>query len=253
MRLSAFLAKCPGFSGFDSPALERLAANAKTRSFARHEHLWSPGDAPRDMVIVQRGLVKVTRWTDGGSGAIALYGPAEDVESLTTLRGVEHSSSAVALSDEVVVVAVPQPLFLELCAERANSQWPPAWALDRTLSVLGEWIDLLSAGSVEARLAHLLDRLNRRFGDDFDDGTSRIQLSLSRSELAELASTSFEAAIRVLSRWQREGLVIADGAGLTLRDPARLFSLCNRDAQTSRRARHALAPLRVSTSQRARS
>src|SRR5213075_2394561 len=113
MRLSVFLAKCPGFAGFDAPALERLAASAKTRSFARHEHLWRPGDVPRDLVIVQRGLVKVTRWTDGGSGAIALYGPAEDVESFATLRGIEHSSSAVALSDEVVVVAVPKGLFLE--------------------------------------------------------------------------------------------------------------------------------------------
>lgn len=252
MKLSAFLAKCPGFSGFDSSALERLAASTKARSFARHEHLWSLGDTPRDLVIVQRGLVKVTRWTDGGSAAIALYGPAEDVESLTTLRGIEHSSSAVALSDEVVVVAVPRGLFLELCAERANGQWAPAWALDRTMNVLGEWIDLLSAGTVEARLAHLLARLNQRFGDDFDDGTARIQLSLSRSELAELAATSFEAAIRVLSRWQREGLVTTQDGGLTLRDPARLLALCNRDAQSIKRARPQLGPSSAGSSQRAR-
>jgi CRP-like cAMP-binding protein len=248
MKLSAFLAKCPGFSGLDSTALERLAAGAKKRSFARHEHLWTPGDVARDFVIVQRGLVKVTRWTDGGSGTISLYGPAEDVESFTTLRGGEHTSSAVALTDEVVVVAVPQRLFLELCAERANGQWAPAWAVERTLSVLDEWIDLLSAGTVEARLAHLLARLNQRFGDDFDDGTARIQLSLSRSDLAELASTSFEAAIRVLSRWQREGLVTADSSGLTLRDPARLFALCNRDVQSTRRARPQLGPSRANSS-----
>jgi len=252
MKLSVFLAKCPGFAGFDSPALDQLAAAAKTRSFARHERLWSPGDVPRDLVIVQRGLVKVTRWTNGGSGAIALYGPAENVESLTTLRGIEHSSTAVALTDEVVIVAVPQRLFADLCAERINGQWAPAWALDSTLTVLGEWIDLLSAGTVEARLAYVLDRLNRRFGDDFDDGTARIQLSLSRSELAELASTSFEAAIRVLSRWQREGLVTADGGGLTLRDPARLFALCDREAQSRKRARHELGSSRSALSQRVR-
>jgi CRP-like cAMP-binding protein len=239
MRLSVFLAKCPGLSSFDTPALERLAAGARTRTFSRHEALWRLGDTSSELLVVQRGLVKVTHWTEGGSGAVSLYGPAEDLEGFAAVRGGERVSTAVAVSGEVIVVAIPRALVLA-----SHSELPgPAqsWAFDSTLQALGEWIDLLSARSVEARLAHLLARLHRRFGDDFEDGTSRIHLPLSRLELAELAATSPEAAIRVLSRWQREGLVTADSSGLTLRNAARLFALSGRNAAPAGRSAPAQA------------
>lgn len=249
MRLSVFLAKCRALSSFDADALERLASGARARTFRRHEALWRLGDPTNDLLLVQRGLVKVTHWTDGGSGAVALYGPAEDLESFAALRGGEHASTAVALSDEVIVVAVPRALLLACHSELAAVA--QTWAFDRTLSTLGEWIDLVTARSVEAKLAHLLARLHRRFGDDFEDGTARIHLPLSRLELSELASTSPEAAVRVLSRWQREGLVTSDGSGLTLPHPARLFALAEREAAPSGRTRGATPGL--SAQPRARS
>ena len=77
----------------------------------------------------------------------------------------------------------------------------------------------------EARLATLLLKLYEQFGDDFDDGTSRIGVPLSRQELADMVSTSFETGIRVLSRWEREGLVRTDADGFVLSNLGRLAEL----------------------------
>ncbi len=71
---------------------------------------------------------------------------------------------------------------------------------------------------MEARLATLLLKFYEQFGDDFDDGTSRIPVPLSRQELADLVSTSFETAIRVVTRWERAGVVTTDADGFTLKD-----------------------------------
>jgi CRP-like cAMP-binding protein len=84
------------------------------------------------------------------------------------------------------------------------------------LAALHNKIDVLSAGSVEARLATLLVKLYEQFGDDFDDDTSKILVTLSRRELADLVSTSFETAIRVMSRWDREGVLETNADGFTI-------------------------------------
>jgi CRP/FNR family transcriptional regulator len=68
-------------------------------------------------------------------------------------------------------------------------------------------------------------KLNDRFGDDFDDGTSEIPVALSRRDLAELVATSFETAIRIMSRWEREGVLETTRRGFTLRDMNRLTAL----------------------------
>ena len=78
-------------------------------------------------------------------------------------------------------------------------------------------VEILSAGSVESRMAALLLDLSRRFGDDFDDGSVSIPIALSRQELASLVSTSFETAIRVMSKWQKKGVLETRPDGFVIR------------------------------------
>jgi hypothetical protein len=48
---------------------------------------------------------------------------------------------------------------------------------------------------------------------------------LSRQELADLVSTTFETAIRVLTRWERAGVVSTDADGFTLHDVTSLTAV----------------------------
>jgi CRP/FNR family transcriptional regulator len=72
-------------------------------------------------------------------------------------------------------------------------------------------------GPVEGRIARLFlmlaERLGRRHGD-----AVTIPLALSRQEIADLTATTVETAIRVMSRWGREGLVTKEGDGFTIPD-----------------------------------
>ena len=47
-------------------------------------------------------------------------------------------------------------------------------------------------------------------------------LHLSRQEIADLVGTTIETAIRIMSRWQKEGLVETDRTGFLIHDPAAL-------------------------------
>jgi CRP-like cAMP-binding protein len=70
---------------------------------------------------------------------------------------------------------------------------------------------------VERRVARQLVKLARRAGVPAAAGV-RIVVPLARQDVADMAGTSVETAIRVLSRWRQLGLVCDEGGYLVLTD-----------------------------------
>jgi CRP-like cAMP-binding protein len=74
---------------------------------------------------------------------------------------------------------------------------------------------------VEVRIAQLFLTLAERMGRETDAGTE-IPLALSRQEVADLVGTTVESAIRVLSRWGREKILITGEERFVIPDGERL-------------------------------
>lgn len=219
------LARTTTFSKFDRERLAELSAIATTTQLRRGEFLWRAGDVLPNLIVVQKGLVKLVRHTCRGRAICGLFGPGETVDDLALVRGVPCPTDAITVSETVTVVSVPRNEVLKAFERDPRLFLALACSVEQKVESLFDKIDVLSAGSVEARLATLLLKLNDRFGDDFDDGTSEIPVALSRRDLAELVATSFETAIRIMSRWEREGLLETTRRGFTLRDVTRLTAL----------------------------
>ncbi len=62
-------------------------------------------------------------------------------------------------------------------------------------------------------------------GEPVAEGAAAIALPLSRQELADLTGTTLATAIRVMTRWAREGLVATRRGGFVLLDRPRLETL----------------------------
>jgi CRP/FNR family transcriptional regulator len=52
-----------------------------------------------------------------------------------------------------------------------------------------------------------------------------IPMVLSRQEIADLLGTTIETAIRIMSRWQKEGLVETERSGFRIPNPAALSEI----------------------------
>lgn len=219
MAWRAFFQRIPLFAGVEPSVVDHLASVATAHEYERGAHLWRAGDAPVALMVVRSGLVKLTRPAPHGRTAICgLFGATSAIGELALIKGIPFPTSTVAATSKVTVVGIPRADALEALRNNAALSLNLLSTLETRLSLLHDKIDVLSAGSVEARLATLLLKLYEQFGDDFDDHTSRIPVPLSRQELADLVSTSFETAIRVVSRWERAGVLSTDSDGFTLKD-----------------------------------
>jgi len=219
MNVLPVLERTPALAGVEPEILRELARAAETVTLKRGARLWQAGDPPRAFTVLRSGLVKTVRRAPRGRTAICgLFAAPSSIGDVALLNAMPHPVDAIVASEQATLITVPEAVLLDCAKHSKQLGVSLARAFRTQLAALHDKVDVLSAGPVEARLATLLLKLYERFGDDFDDGTSRIPIALSRHELADLVATSFETAIRVMSRWERQGVVLTDAHGFTVRD-----------------------------------
>jgi CRP/FNR family transcriptional regulator len=77
---------------------------------------------------------------------------------------------------------------------------------------------------VEFRIARLFLTLADRVGRE-EGGGIFLPLSLHRQEIADLVGTTQETAIRIMSRWGKDQIVVSEGAGFRIPDRTRLEAI----------------------------
>ena len=89
-------------------------------------------------------------------------------------------------------------------------------------------------------MARVLLRLASAAGERLEGGAVRITLPLSRQDIADMAGTVIETAIRTMSKFQKQGLIETREGRIVLLKPHRLVAIAD---ELYRRARpQPLAP-----------
>jgi CRP-like cAMP-binding protein len=181
--------------------------------------LFEQGGPADGLCLVTSGIVKVSRSTAESEPCIlGLFGPKECISRPHLAVAALHSASAHAATEVVEFVSIPAT------ALNANMRDAGlAAALVRATSsyseVLMSKIDVLNAGSVPHRLARLFVMLGERFGDELEEGSWVIPISLSRRDLSLMVGACMESVIRVVSAWQKHGLLRTSATGFELLTP----------------------------------
>lgn len=221
--LAAILGRVPPFDAATDPERAELAGVAVSRTLQRGDLLWRAGDNPSSFTILRSGLVKIVRRLANGRDAIVgVFGPRESVGEVALVRNTPYPADAVVCSETSVLVQIPRAAFMGWTGRSQAASARMAEILADRLQAMQGTLAVLSAGSVESRLATLLLDLAERFGDELEDGSTLVPIALSRQELASLVSTSLETAIRAMSRWQKGGVVETKLDGFVLRDTGQL-------------------------------
>lgn len=216
----------PLFGSLDPDALKALLPHVRRRRFERGAGLWRAGDEASYMALISSGLVKIVQ---PGGAIVAILGPHETLGELAIVAGSTYWADAVAATRELDV------LMVDASAVRAASESSLAFsrAMSRSLAVHGhalhEKIRIMSAGCVERRLAALLQHLLDRFGDELEDGSTVVQITLSRAELACLVGATIETTIRMMRRWQKDGIVSTTDEGFVIHSPRKVEEILGRD------------------------
>jgi CRP-like cAMP-binding protein len=210
------------FHGVDEPALLELARAARGGSHKEGDFLWRAGQQAAAFTVIQRGLVQIERRAPSGEpSVVGIFGPRESIGDTAALEQGSYPADAVAVTD-VEVLRIPASLVLgAMEREPTLSRAVQTSLLQHTRALVAK-IDIVSAGSVAARLATLLLHLYERFGDDDEQGMAVVPIPVSRTALARLVAARTETVIRALSSLLKGGVLATVPDGFAIPDLERL-------------------------------
>jgi CRP-like cAMP-binding protein len=147
---------------------------------------------------------------------LELLGPGEIFGGVAVSEKRPYPASAQA-TEPTVVLKIPADPMIALAERHPGFIRDMALMIGRRLRTAHDSVASLAVDAVEARLAATLLRLAKREGARSDKGVM-LPFHLTRQSLADMTGTTVETAIRILSRWLRDGLLADDGGRLVLTD-----------------------------------
>lgn len=214
-------APLPPFDGLPRELRDALRAAGRERVYVRGDVLLAQGEVSRRLRVILGGRAKLARdLAAGRTVVLALFGPGDFCGTIPALSGVPSDASIVALGP-LTALEIEHEAFLALVAARPERLGALLPALAGRLTECRNCLVELTGERVETRLAALVLGLADECGVAEARGV-RLPIRLSRQELADLAGTTLETAIRIFSRWHKGGVLETDDEGFLLLDRATL-------------------------------
>jgi CRP/FNR family transcriptional regulator len=214
----------PIFSSLTERELKAIDPLFLEEGFKKDDYIFWEGDPSNWLYVVAEGKVRILKHSVSGKDIILEILSVGDIfGGVAVLDKIPYPASAQAMEDSRILKLSRTNLFKIL------DRYPTV-ALD-TVTYMGkrlrdahEMMRSLAAERVERRIAALLLRLAEKIGIE-ESGGIRLDINLTRLDLAELAGTTVETAIRVMSKFGKDGLVKSRSKRIVIIDKERLASL----------------------------
>jgi CRP-like cAMP-binding protein len=176
------------------------------RRFAAKDMIFAPGDPDEQLYFLLEGTVRLYKiYGEYKEATVALLKDGGVFGELSLEEGPWQTVFAEALTD-VRVIRVRKPILAEVLKRRTELATKLFFSFSERLRQSEEVIDSLLEREVSARLATLLSNLGNRFGETNGSGAV-LNMRLTHQDLANMIVSTREAVSKVMSEFQREGLI----------------------------------------------
>ncbi len=215
------LAQVPVFETLGPRELAKVAAVTVPRSFEANQVVFREGDEGDTCYIVSSGHARAIReHGDGRTLTLAHFGPGDIFGELAMFDN-ERRSATVETLDEVEAIAVLGADMRRLLREHSGLAVKLVVSLGRRLREANERIARQSFQTVQSRVAGVLAQLVAQAQAE-GAGDRDVLVTVTQSDVAQLAGSSRESASRFLAVLERAGVVTQGRGRVTVHDPAAL-------------------------------
>jgi CRP/FNR family transcriptional regulator, nitrogen oxide reductase regulator len=209
------------FDGLDAPDIRTILAAGTQQRFSANSVVVSQGYPAGHLYLLLTGRIRRFFLTEDGQKIVLLRIPPGEIfgEAAVLARPVDYLVSSEAMTNSSMLVW-SRATIRGLC-----ERYPRL--MENALLISFDYLAMYRAAhaslicnSAPQRLAHVLAHLADGIGEKVPGG---IELDVRNEELANEANISLFTASRLLSAWQREGILVKRRGKVLLRFPGRLL------------------------------
>ncbi|MBI2027251.1 MAG: Crp/Fnr family transcriptional regulator [Deltaproteobacteria bacterium] len=202
------------FSELSEESLTFLNQHKCTKVYKKNEVLFRESDPAQNLFCNFSGLIKLYKTSKSGrEQVVRVFKGGEILGYRAFFSGESYYATACAVT-EVSVCLIPQDSFHTLCQKSPDLATKFLKKLTVELREAEEKFINYIDKSVEERLNYFLSLFIA------ETSSNKIDLELSREEIASLIGARSETVIRILSSWKKQGYVDFRAKSLTVLNPS---------------------------------
>ena len=183
--------------------MENVAEKLEILSCDKGEIVFREGDPGEAVYFVLNGRIKLLRHTLRGRDVVVdVLGPGRVFGIMAVVSRSRYSADAQAL-EHAVLAKISRSDFMEMLSTYPSVAVKTSQELAERLRSANDLINTLAVDRVDRRIAYILIKLARVSRGEPEE----IELPLTRQDIADMAGTTVETAIRVINRFRQAGMI----------------------------------------------
>lgn len=199
---------------------EILAKDFTIQKYKKNENIYCKGETPTYLMCLLSGKVKIYKDGVGGRSQIIRVIKSHEYFAYRAYFAEENYVTAAAAFEPCTICLIPMPTIVKLIQENPELSMFFIRQLSKDLGISDERTVSLTQKHIRGRLAESLLFLKDTYGVEEDQCT--LSIYLSREDLANLSNMTTSNAIRTLSNFAAEKLIIIDGRKIKLIEEEKL-------------------------------
>ncbi len=206
------------FNHLEEGALDNVSHHKIANTFKKGQNLSVQGNPSYGLYCVNQGKIKIAKVSHNGKETIVgLASQGDALGELSVFTGQYYSATATVMEDTTAC-------FLDKEYITRFTQKEPSVAMNLITRLCQDIRDAekrmtsFHQKNVRERLAELILILKEKYGTQCPNGKIRLDIKLTREEMASLIGTATETLIRFITELKEEGLIEQKGKILYIAD-----------------------------------
>jgi len=220
----SLLTGLPPFSRLARPQIREILDQATSRRHDEGTEVFREGEEAERFFLLLDGYVRVIRMTPTGDQLVLRHIPPGQLIGIAKALGRTTYPATASAASEALTLSWPMRLW-PTYVERYEGFATETWAtLGRRMQELNDQMAELVSRAVEQRVAACVLRMVNQTGRKVEGGIE-IAFPVTRANIAEMTGTTLHTVSRLLSAWEKDGIVESRRKHIVVTAPHRLVLL----------------------------
>lgn len=227
--------KCPSrdagiFCSLNRDALDDISDHKVMNNYKKGQTIFFQGNPPLGLYCVSTGKIKITRTcNDGKESIVRIVGPGDVLGHRSLFSKEKYEATATVLEDASICF-IEKNYIYEAIQKHPSIAMAMIEKLSRDMGMAEKKSAAMFQKNARERLADLFVEFSEDYGVKLGNRI-KIDIRLSRDEIASIIGSAHETVIRLISEFKDEGILELEGKTIFVKDMMKLRNFANYNDQ----------------------
>jgi CRP-like cAMP-binding protein len=184
------------------------------------------GNPPFGLYCIKSGKIKISKVGNDGKESIIRIAAEGDVLGHRSLFSEENYTATATVMEDATICFIDKKFIYKAIHDEPSVALNLIQKLSREMGSAEAKSASMSQKNVRERLAELFLMLRKSYGV-VEEKRIKLDIKLTREEIASMVGTANETVIRFISEFKDEGLIEQEGKTIYILDESRLVEFAN--------------------------